>query len=74
MRGIALPVLFHNNLPKLNNISFFADVIVIVQECQKFEIQQALEKTPLKLKLDFATIPSDSDFGTADSLKHIQDK
>lgn len=52
----------------------FQDVIVVVLESQKSEIQQALEKTPLKLKLDYATIPSDSDFGTADSLRHIHDK
>ena len=50
------------------------DVIIVVQETQKSEIQQALERTPIKLKLDFATIPSDLDFGTADSLKHIQDR
>lgn len=51
-----------------------SDAIVIVQESQKYEIQQALDKIPLNIKLDFQTIPSDQDFGTADSLKHIRDK
>lgn len=46
----------------------------MVQESQRAEIQQALEKTPLTVKLDFATIPTDSDFGTADSLIHINEK
>lgn len=40
-------------------------------ESQKSEIQQAIEKTPLKFKIDYASIPSDSDYGTADSLRHI---
>lgn len=53
---------------------FHTEVIVVVQESQRSEIQQALEKAPLQLKLDFATIPTDSDFGTADSLKHIHEK
>ncbi|XP_055917611.1 translation initiation factor eIF-2B subunit gamma [Eupeodes corollae] len=52
----------------------FQEAIVIVLEHQKFEIQQALEKTPLKMKLDFATISEDNDFGTADSLRLIHDK
>ncbi|XP_055387490.1 translation initiation factor eIF-2B subunit gamma [Condylostylus longicornis] len=52
----------------------FQDAIVIVLETQKNEIQEALERTPLKLKIDFATIPGDTDFGTADSLRSISDK
>ncbi|KAH8309224.1 hypothetical protein KR059_007131 [Drosophila kikkawai] len=52
----------------------FSEVIVVVLEQEKLEIQLALENTPLKLKLDYATIPSDSDFGTADSLRYIYDK
>lgn len=43
-------------------------------ENEKTEIQLALEPTPLKLKLEFAIIPSDSDFGTADSLRYIHDR
>ncbi|KAH8348041.1 hypothetical protein KR084_003415 [Drosophila pseudotakahashii] len=52
----------------------FSEVIVVVLEQEKLEIQSALENTPLKLKLDYATIPSDGDFGTADSLRYIYDK
>lgn len=52
----------------------FQEIIVIVLESQRSEIQQALERTPIKAKLDFATIPSDVDYGTADALRHIQDK
>lgn len=47
---------------------------VIVLENEKVDIQLALEPTPLKLKLDFATIPADSDFGTADSLRYIHER
>lgn len=43
-------------------------------EQDKLEVQLALEHTPLKVKIDYATIPSDSDFGTADSLRYIYDK
>ncbi|EDW02299.1 translation initiation factor eIF-2B subunit gamma [Drosophila grimshawi] len=52
----------------------FTEVIVVVLEQDKLEIQLALERTPLKLKIDYATVPSDSDFGTADSLRYIYDK
>uniref|UniRef100_A0A1A9W9Q5 Translation initiation factor eIF2B subunit gamma n=1 Tax=Glossina brevipalpis TaxID=37001 RepID=A0A1A9W9Q5_9MUSC len=52
----------------------FQEAIVIILENEKSEIQLALEHTPLKLKLDFVCIPSESDFGTADSLRYIQDK
>lgn len=43
-------------------------------ENEKTEIQQTLERTPLKMKLDFVTIPKDNDYGTADSLRYIHDK
>lgn len=52
----------------------FLDAIVIVLESQKSEIQQAIERCPLKIKAELLTIPSDSDFGTADALNHIHDK
>lgn len=51
----------------------FTEIIVVVLESERSEIQQALERSSLKAKLDFATIP-DSEFGTADSLKHIKDR
>lgn len=50
------------------------DAIVVVLESHKSEVQSTLEKCPLKIKLEFATIPSDSDYGTADSLRHIKDR
>lgn len=53
---------------------YFLEVTIVVLENEKTEIQLALEPTPLKLKLDFVTIPSDSDFGTADSLRYIHDR
>ncbi|XP_013118657.1 translation initiation factor eIF-2B subunit gamma [Stomoxys calcitrans] len=52
----------------------FLEAIVIVLESERSEIQLALEKTSLKMKLDFVSIPTDSDFGTADSLRYVHDK
>ncbi|XP_011188620.1 translation initiation factor eIF-2B subunit gamma [Zeugodacus cucurbitae] len=52
----------------------FQDAIVVVLENERSEIQQAIERTPLKIKIDFVAIDSDSDFGTADSLRIIHDK
>lgn len=46
----------------------------MVLENERSEIQQALERTPLKIKIDFVAIDNDSDFGTADSLRIIHDK
>uniref|UniRef100_A0A182K8H7 Translation initiation factor eIF2B subunit gamma n=1 Tax=Anopheles christyi TaxID=43041 RepID=A0A182K8H7_9DIPT len=52
----------------------FTEVIVVVQESQKSEIQQRLERLQLKLKLDYYSIPTDSECGTADSLRLVSDK
>ncbi|XP_075165309.1 eukaryotic translation initiation factor 2B subunit gamma [Haematobia irritans] len=52
----------------------FSEAIVIVLESERSEIQVALEKTSIKMKLDFVCIPTDSDFGTADSLRYVHDK
>lgn len=54
----------------------FVDVLLIVLESQKTEIQQVLDKCGLTIKIEYVTIPSDSesDFGTAESLRHIKDK
>lgn len=60
-----------------NNSSYFTilDALVIVQESQKAEIAQRIEKLPLDIKCEFVTIPSNSDSpGTADSLKLLADK
>lgn len=52
----------------------FHEIIVIVLESQRTEIQQAIERLPIKSRIEYATIPSDNDYGTADALRHIQDK
>lgn len=49
-------------------------MIVIVLESQKNEILQRIDKLPLKLKYDFITISSDSDYGTADALRSISER
>lgn len=44
-------------------------------ESQKTEIQQKLERTPLKLKLEYFSLSADmEDIGTADALRLISDK
>lgn len=52
----------------------FQEIIVVVLESERNEIQQAIERTPIKAKLDFVTLPSDSSFGTAEALRHIYDR
>lgn len=47
---------------------------MIVLESQKNEILQRVDKLPLKVKCDFITISSDSDYGTADALRSIGEK
>lgn len=51
-----------------------SDVIIIVLENQKNEIQSTLDKVELDLKIEYVTIPSNEDLGTADSLRLIHDK
>lgn len=50
----------------------FQEIIVVVMESERSEIQQTLERLPVKAKLDFVTVPSD--LGTAEALKHIYDR
>ncbi|KAM7343537.1 eukaryotic translation initiation factor 2B subunit gamma [Cochliomyia hominivorax] len=52
----------------------FQEALIVVLETERSEIQLTLERLSLKMKLDFVSIPSDSDFGTADSLRYIHDK
>ncbi|XP_067631763.1 translation initiation factor eIF2B subunit gamma [Eurosta solidaginis] len=52
----------------------FQEAIVVVLESERSEIQLSMERTPLKIKIDYAAIDSDSDLGTADSLRLIHDK
>lgn len=50
------------------------ETIIIVLESERSEIQVTLDRLPLKMKFDLVSIPTDSDFGTADSLRYIHDK
>lgn len=52
----------------------FLEITVVVLESEKSDIQQALERTPIRAKLDFVTIPSESSYGTAEALRHIYDR
>nr|AMH84307.1 ascarylose A [Monochamus alternatus] len=52
----------------------FSDVILIVLETQRAEIQSTLERTELDLKIDYVSINDNEDLGTADSLRAISDK
>lgn len=45
-------------------------MIIVIDE-DKSNILNALEKCPLKIKYELIVIPSDEDWGTANSLKHI---
>lgn len=46
--------------------------MVIVLECEQAEIQNALERCNLTIKLDYISIPDDlEDLGTAGTLRHI---
>ncbi|KAF5287809.1 hypothetical protein FQR65_LT12177 [Abscondita terminalis] len=59
-------------LYKLEEVGF-TDVILIIYENQKNEIQNALEKLNLLIKIEYVTIKNE-DQGTADSLRAINDK
>lgn len=52
----------------------FQEIIIVVLESERSDIQQAIERTPIKAKLDFVTLPSDSNYGTAEALRHISDR
>lgn len=55
-------------------IHFFSETMVIVLEDDKSNILNALEKCPLVIKYELIVIPSDEDWGTVDSLKHISSR
>lgn len=57
---------------KLQHIGF-TDVILIIFENQKVEIQNALDKLGLLIKIEYVTVKNE-DQGTADSLRSIHDK
>lgn len=48
--------------------------MIVVLDEDKSTILSALEKCPLKIKYEPIVIPSDEDWGTADSLKHISSR
>lgn len=50
------------------------DVIMIVLENEKAEIQNTLDKSDLDIKIDYVCISENGDLGTADSLKVVHDK
>lgn len=52
----------------------FTDVIMVIFENQKQEIQSALDKTDLKIRIEYFSIPSTEDLGTADTLRLLHDK
>lgn len=51
------------------------EALVIVQEAQRNEIAQRVEKLPLDIKCEYVTISTNSDsLGTVDSLKVVSEK
>lgn len=51
-----------------------SETLVVVLDEDKSNILNALEKCPLKIKYELIVIPSDEDWGTANSLKHISSR
>lgn len=43
-------------------------------EHQKTEIQNALDKSDLEIRIDYFSVSGDEDLGTADSLRLVHDK
>lgn len=58
----------------LMSYSSFTETIVVVLDEDKSNILNALEKCPLKIKYELIAIPSEEDWGTANSLKHISSR
>ncbi|VEN62600.1 unnamed protein product [Callosobruchus maculatus] len=52
----------------------FTDVILVILEHQKSEIQSALEKTGIEIRIEYATIAENEELGTADSLRMLYDR
>lgn len=66
------PVLWYS-LNMLETFGFQETIVVVLDE-DKSNILNALEKCPLKIKYELIVIPSDEDWGTANSLKHISSR
>ncbi|XP_047985910.1 translation initiation factor eIF-2B subunit gamma [Leguminivora glycinivorella] len=52
----------------------FQETLVVVLDEDNSNILNALERCPLKIKYELIVIPSDDDWGTADTLKHISSR
>ncbi|CAH1155856.1 unnamed protein product [Phaedon cochleariae] len=52
----------------------FSEIILVVLENQRADIQSVLEKTDLEVKIDYFCINDNEDMGTADSLRLLHDK
>lgn len=52
----------------------FTETMIVVLDEDKSNILNALERCPLKIKYELIVIPSDEDWGTANSLKHISSR
>lgn len=66
------PVIWYS-LNMLERIGFQETIVVVLDE-DKSNILSALEGCPLKIKYELIVIPSDEDWGTANSLKHISSR
>lgn len=66
------PVLWYS-LNMLEKIGLQETMIVVLDE-DKSNVLNALEKCPLKIKYELIVIPSEEDWGTANSLKHISSR
>lgn len=66
------PVIFYplNSLQRHG----FSEAIVVVLESQRSEIQHTIDRLPLSIKVDFITISSENDFGTADTLRYFSER
>ncbi|BES87561.1 eIF2B-gamma protein [Nesidiocoris tenuis] len=53
--------------------SGFHETFVIVQESHKIDVTNSLEKCGLKIRFEIVGIPGDEDWGTADSLRFLQE-
>lgn len=57
-----------------NFLQKFLDVILVVLENHKSDIQNILDKTELEIKIDYFSISGKEDLGTADSLRLLHDR
>lgn len=52
---------------------FVLDTKIIVADNYASDIQEEVDHLGFEMNLSFVPIPSDEDWGTADSLRHISD-